>query len=413
MDDMITVYENSHYKISHWPRGTSKAVIVFSSGGNLALAQPVSEFKKSITKYNVSYIFFQSKHLDWYNNEHAVESLKELAKISTPYQKVFAMGESLGGSGALLFCQFFPNIYRVLAFSPQYSCLPQFCKWYGPLGAVDGIFPKYTFAEYSNAIARDKAVIIVPSRSWEDDLHTRFFKSEGYNTVRLRSAEHAMARFLKNTYLGNYLDLCLAAFFDTKIDFCEQTFKNILHPFVEDSWMMYRRWIGDITYEYTHYLEKPSEKCISDGKKATQSSICPYSRKNTVEEDAQLAISGPLTSDYSFHTDEEVDPWWQVDLGSIHTIKRIRVFNRTDHSEWAQRLIHFYILASEDGIYWKEIYYRAESEIIGGLFGMPLDKQFSLNARFIRVQLDGYGVLHLSRVEVFGDEISNDLSDEM
>ncbi|MFD3947123.1 discoidin domain-containing protein [Streptomyces sp. NPDC058579] len=45
------------------------------------------------------------------------------------------------------------------------------------------------------------------------------------------------------------------------------------------------------------------------------------------------------------HTTEQVQPWWQVDLGEIAAVNRVEIWNRTDSC--AGRLTDYYVLVSE------------------------------------------------------------------
>ena len=88
------------------------------------------------------------------------------------------------------------------------------------------------------------------------------------------------------------------------------------------------------------------------------------------------------------HTRKEPGAWWQVDLGSRHTIREIAVWNRTDCC--LDRLNNAEVLV--DG--------RAVGTIgIAGAF-----HAFRLNVvgRVVRIQLKGTDYLHIAEVEVLG-----------
>src|SRR5450631_3688704 len=50
--------------------------------------------------------------------------------------------------------------------------------------------------------------------------------------------------------------------------------------------------------------------------------------------DARRAIDGNTNGDWNVgsvtQTDQEVDPYWEIDLGASYYIDEIRIFNRTD-----------------------------------------------------------------------------------
>jgi hypothetical protein len=152
-----------------------------------------------------------------------------------------------------------------------------------------------------------------------------------------------------------------------------------------------------ITSKYQHELN------VALGKPSTQSSISHWSIGKTKEEDARGGNDGCITSQYGFHTDEEENPWWLVDLGSVYLVNNVRIFNR---HEVAHRLRHFSILGSTDGTDWT-LLHRKSDEIIFGEKLDPYDVSFEggTTARFIKVQLNGRGFLHFHECLVFGRSI--------
>lgn len=61
--------------------------------------------------------------------------------------------------------------------------------------------------------------------------------------------------------------------------------------------------------------------------------------------DARRAIDGNENGNWLAssvtHTNQEVDPFWQIDLGASHYIDEIRIFNRTD---CCQERLHDYVV---------------------------------------------------------------------
>jgi parallel beta-helix repeat protein len=98
------------------------------------------------------------------------------------------------------------------------------------------------------------------------------------------------------------------------------------------------------------------------------------------------------------HTDWDVKPWWQVDLGGNCRIDHIQIYNRTDACP--ERLTNFDILVSHDGVAWKPFNFPGQAGTpatidTGGVIG-----------RFVRVQLAGSDFLSLAEVEVYGEQVS-------
>ena len=111
-----------------------------------------------------------------------------------------------------------------------------------------------------------------------------------------------------------------------------------------------------ITLKYQHEVN------VALGKPSTQSSISRWSIGKTKEEDARGGNDGRITGRYGFHTNEEENPWWLVDLGRVYLIDQIRISNR---HEQAYRLRHFSILGSTNGTDWA-LLHRKSDEIVFG-----------------------------------------------
>lgn len=124
----------------------------------------------------------------------------------------------------------------------------------------------------------------------------------------------------------------------------------------------------------------------------------------TPETDALGACDGIKTGKWGFHTDLEVEPWWQVDLGEVRRVARVRIWNRCDHGE-ARRAARLQVLTSDDGKQWRRVYQHDGTVFQGRPDGKPLVvRPKDVSGRFVRIQLPGKHpqYLHLDEVEVFG-----------
>lgn len=146
----------------------------------------------------------------------------------------------------------------------------------------------------------------------------------------------------------------------------------------------------------------PGTENLALGRPARQSSLSPWSRRDSIEADAAGGNNGEITGGYGFHTDIEDDPWWQVDLGTVCSLAEIRVYNRLD-LHCAVRANRLEMLTSKDGESWDSIYRHDGSEI-GGLGGDPLifHPELTVHARFLMIRLPGTTCLHLDEIEVYG-----------
>ena len=121
--------------------------------------------------------------------------------------------------------------------------------------------------------------------------------------------------------------------------------------------------------------------------------------------DGNTSGSSPWTADLQ-HTSTEAQPWWEVDLGSIHEIAQVLVYNRTHNG--LQRLKDFYILISEtpfnpeasltDHLANGSI----QQSFFSGVAGNEVLMDLNTSGRYVRVQLSGTSILHMAEVEIWG-----------
>ncbi len=133
---------------------------------------------------------------------------------------------------------------------------------------------------------------------------------------------------------------------------------------------------------------------LARGKPAATSSTSPWSRPN----DGQGAVDGVKNGGFGFHTNEEQNPWWQVDLGASQGLAEVRLFNRLDCCSERSRTVQ--VMLSDDGRAWRTVY-RHNGSVFGGADGKPL--RVGLNgerARYLRLQLNERNWFHLDEVEV-------------
>jgi hypothetical protein len=130
---------------------------------------------------------------------------------------------------------------------------------------------------------------------------------------------------------------------------------------------------------------------------ATQSSTNPSYNKG-----AELAIDNDISGSYGDGsvtvTNNEENPWWQVDLGADKTIDEIKVFNRTDGC-CAAAMSNFTVsVINNSGV-----------EVLSETFTTHPDPSVIINAggihgRIVKVQLNVTGALTLAEVQVFGSD---------
>ncbi|MFQ5808470.1 MAG: discoidin domain-containing protein, partial [Armatimonadota bacterium] len=137
--------------------------------------------------------------------------------------------------------------------------------------------------------------------------------------------------------------------------------------------------------------------------------MAPQRGPVSTQEDALGACDGVKNGQWGFHTNQEDQPWWHVDLGEPHDLARVLVFNRADRGV-AARASRLMLLVSTDGKAWTEVYRHNGQAFYGATDGKPLSVDLAgTRARFVRVQLPSKEFLHLDEVEVYavGDDETN------
>ena len=134
-------------------------------------------------------------------------------------------------------------------------------------------------------------------------------------------------------------------------------------------------------------------------KPATQSSWSEWSDNFLAARGPGGGVNGHISGYFGFHTGEEERPWWQVDLGEIRPLREIRVYNRVDSGRERARTLQ--VLLSDDGETWLLAHDQA-GYTFGGKDGRPLRVMLAGKpARYVRLQLQERGYLHLDEVEVY------------
>ncbi|QHC35019.1 discoidin domain-containing protein [Komagataeibacter xylinus] len=181
-----------------------------------------------------------------------------------------------------------------------------------------------------------------------------------------------------------------------------------------------RQELGNFTgLEYLDYTSKPevplsyidlpapAGRLVSHDATATQSSRSPWSHGTTEQDDASRALTGLPNGNFSFHTESEQDPWWEVDLGRDVNIAEIRIFNRIlprlHDDAVPRRADEMQVYVSRDRHHYKCVYYHNSTEYIGGIDGralvLPLHKE--THARYVKIQIGAHGYLHLDKVYIY------------
>ncbi|MCP3941452.1 MAG: hypothetical protein GY710_08225 [Desulfobacteraceae bacterium] len=124
------------------------------------------------------------------------------------------------------------------------------------------------------------------------------------------------------------------------------------------------------------------------------------------------AVDGNMDGNYSgansvTHTQNDLNAWWQVDLGVSSDIFEIVINNRTDCC--ADRLSNFYVFVSNSSMHDKTLgELMADPLVDFSFYGGAVDGVASLPVsapgRFVKIQLEGQNHLSLAEVRILGNE---------
>jgi hypothetical protein len=121
--------------------------------------------------------------------------------------------------------------------------------------------------------------------------------------------------------------------------------------------------------------------------------------KVTTRQDAAGGCDGIKDGKWGFHTENEENPWWQIDLGKTTPLERMIVYNRCDFAGRASRLI---VLVSDDAENFRQVYQHNGTTFFGHTNKKPLVVALSgAKARYLRLQLPGKNYFHLDEVEIY------------
>lgn len=126
----------------------------------------------------------------------------------------------------------------------------------------------------------------------------------------------------------------------------------------------------------------------------------------TTRQDAAGGCDGIKNGHLGFHTaSNELNPWWQVDLGKVHPLDRVVIYNRTDGGKASRtRNIRVLVAGDEQARKFTEVYEHNGKTFYGVKEGKPLVvnlRNRKVTARFVRLQVPGRCSFALDEVEVY------------
>lgn len=127
---------------------------------------------------------------------------------------------------------------------------------------------------------------------------------------------------------------------------------------------------------------------IARGKPWTTSST--YSAFPGCRSPARKCVESP---NFFFHTNDESQPWWEMDLGTVQKFSKVKVKNREDCC--SDRVVPLVLEVSSDGKNWKQL--ARKNDVF-----TTWQAEFSpVEARWVRLRLAKKGIFHLLSVDIY------------
>lgn len=191
------------------------------------------------------------------------------------------------------------------------------------------------------------------------------------------------------TYLGICRHLEPLGFHTKKVEFNEDGWGDAI--FTRRFWKLAD---NEIPPMYLEFAPETTGRNIAPEGKCSQSSV--HDLQGTA--DSNRAVHGPRGIGFSFHTEREARPWWQIDFGALRRLDEIIVFNRLDEANSRANAIK--IELSEDMVSWRNIW--TNEYTFGGIDGRPLRVACpDTRARALRSLGSPNEYLHLNRIEIY------------
>lgn len=152
----------------------------------------------------------------------------------------------------------------------------------------------------------------------------------------------------------------------------------------------------------TRLAPTPKGQLISQNASCRQSSLSKWSLGDNIFTDARGATNGIINGREKFHTEIELNPWWQIDFTRNVMATEIIIYNVSSHTQ--SRFKNFEVLVSQNDNEWFKIFSKNDGIKVGSLITQPfiLELRPHLICRHIRIVLLGKDYLHLDQVEVYG-----------
>ncbi|HTI03664.1 MAG TPA: glycosyltransferase family 2 protein [Acidisoma sp.] len=160
--------------------------------------------------------------------------------------------------------------------------------------------------------------------------------------------------------------------------------------------------------ERTRLIERVLDLDLARNRACLQSSAPGPGADSNLAMAASKAVSGIITGRANVQTAAELNPWWQVDLGELRRVGRLRMTTRTDNRAAAASMSPMVVETSVDCSEWTQRFRQVEPRLFGGADGNPLMIVFDgvVSARYVRISIQGEAEIALDQIEVYGPSLA-------
>jgi len=212
---METIYDSPRIAISRLPGDSGSAVVSFAGVGLALDGLPHEEFVKTLSGSRHTQFFVIDKLRSWYNDT-ASEIVEQLTSRIGEFERVFTLGNSMGGFGAIYFGRHLPRCRAAIAFGPQYSVHPQIVptekrwqnwrsgikEWTIPhaLSGTGHALPLHVFYGHPG-LDLDQARLFMENRP--DDMALYMIEGAGHKTASFMKSRGCLTAILDLIFVQN------------------------------------------------------------------------------------------------------------------------------------------------------------------------------------------------------------------
>lgn len=206
-----TVFEDIHYRVTFRPADSDVAVLAFCGIGLRTGGVLVEEFRTSLGAVASAY-YIADLQRSWWNDgrvESAIEAALSHARTRDSAVRFSALGNSMGGSGALLASSLYPDIQRCVAFVPQADIRPTADerRWHDYRDRI----ALHRWPHFATPLSNEHRLVFGENA---DGPQRSAFEAAGMTVLSFRDLGHDVGRRLKEEQPEIYRELLGFAVFD-------------------------------------------------------------------------------------------------------------------------------------------------------------------------------------------------------